>query len=123
MQGHRFARALKFLLFAIVAVTVFSAVVMGLWNWLMPTLFGLRVITYWQALGVLVFSRILFGRFGGPGRRMHWRHRMTERWNQMTPAEREKFMAGMKGRCGRFDSEVPDPAASSPPAATNVSIR
>jgi hypothetical protein len=111
MKGYRFVRALKFLLFALIAVTVVSAVVMGLWNWLMPTLFGLRVITFWQALGVLVFSRVLFGRFGGPGWRRHWRHRMMERWNQMTPAEREKFMAGMKGRCGRFDSQVPDPGA------------
>jgi len=110
MKGYRFVTGLKFLLFALVAVTVFSAVVMSLWNWLMPTLFGLRVITFWQALGVLVFSRILFGRFGGPSRRMHWRHRMMERWSQMTPEEREKFMAGMKGRCGRVESQVPGPA-------------
>ena len=110
MKRYRFARALQFLLFALIAVTVFSAVVMGLWIWLMPTLFGLRVITFWQAFGVLVFSRILFGRFGGPGRRMHWRHRMMERWNKMTPEEREKFMAGMKGRCGRVESQVPEPA-------------
>jgi hypothetical protein len=110
MNRYRFARGLKFLLFAIVAVTVFSAVVMSLWNWLMPTLFGLRVITFWQALGLLVFSRILFGRFGGPRRRMHWRHRMMERWNQMTPEEREKFMAGMRGRCGRAQPQVPGAA-------------
>src|SRR5262245_8346440 len=111
MKGYRLVRGLKFLLFGLVAVTVLSAVVMGLWNWLMPTLFGVRVITFWQALGVLVFSRILFGRFGGPGRRMHWRRRMMERWSQMTPEEREKFMAGMKGRCGGFESQVPGPAA------------
>ena len=111
MKGYRIARALKFVLFAAVAVTVFSTVVMGLWNWLMPTLFGSRVITFWQALGLLLLSRILFGRFGGPGRRMHWRHRMMERWNQMTPEEREKFTEGMKERCGRFESRVAGPAA------------
>ena len=111
MKGYRFVRGLRFLLFALVAVTVFSAVVMGLWNWLMPTLFGLRAITFWQALGILLFSRLLFGRFGGPGRQMHWRHRMMERWSQMPPEEREKFMAGMKGRCGRFESQAPGPAA------------
>ena len=110
MKRYRFVRGLKFLLFALVAMTVFSAVVMGLWNWLMPALFGLRMITFWQALGVLVFSRILFGRFGGPSR-MHWRRRMMERWSQMTPEEREKFMAGMKGRCGRFEAQVQGPAA------------
>ena len=112
MTGYRIARALKFLLFGAVAVTLFSGVVMNLWNWLMPAIFGSRVITFWQALGVLMLSRILFGRFGGPGRRMHWRHRMTERWNQMTPEEREKFMGGMKGRCGRSESRVTGPAAS-----------
>ncbi len=111
MKGYRFVRGLKFLLFALIAVTVLSAVVMGLWNWLMPTLFGARMITFWQALGVLVFSRILFGRFGGPGGRMHWRRRMTERWSEMTAEERERFLAGMKGRCGRSESHVPGPAA------------
>ena len=100
MKGYRIARALKFLVFGAVAVTVFSWVVMGLWNWLMPAVFGLRAITFWQALGLLVLSRILFGRFGGPRRGMHWRHRMTERWSQMTPEEREKFMEGMKGATG-----------------------
>ena len=110
MRGYRIARALKFLLFAAVAMTVVSAVVMGLWNWLMPPLFDFRVITFWQALGLLLLSRILFGRFGGPGGRRHWRHRMTERWNRMTPEEREKFVEGMKGRCGGFESRVTGPA-------------
>ena len=110
MKGYRIARALKLLLFGAVAVWVFGELVMGLWNWLMPAVFGSRVITFWQALGLLVLSRILFGRLGGPGRRMywrhrmaerwnqrmHWRHRMAERWNQMTPEEREKFTEGMK---------------------------
>ena len=54
MKGYRIARALKFLLFGAVAVTLFSGVVMGLWNWLMPAVFGLRAITFWQALGLLV---------------------------------------------------------------------
>src|SRR6476661_3030487 len=99
MKRYGIVRVLKFVLFAAVAIILFSAAVMSLWNWLMPTIFAVRLITFWQALGLLVLSRILFGRFGGPGRRMHWRHRMMERWNQMTPEEREKFMAGMKGRC------------------------
>src|SRR5262249_11879857 len=111
MKQHRFARALKFLLFAVIAVTLVSAVVLGLWNWLMPALFGLRVITFWEAMGLLVLSRVLFGRFGGPGWRMRWRHRMMARWNQMTPEERERFMAGMKARCGGFESPITGPTA------------
>ncbi|MBK6526662.1 MAG: hypothetical protein IPG07_14625 [Crocinitomicaceae bacterium] len=41
-----------------------TAVVMLLWNWLMPTLFGLTIITFWQALGILILSKILFGGHG-----------------------------------------------------------
>jgi hypothetical protein len=112
MKRHWIVRALKFLAFAIVAAGVLTLVVMTLWNWLMPALFGSRLITFWQALGLLVLARVLFGRFGGgPGRRMHWRHRMKERWNQMTPEEREKFMEGMKERCGRFEPRVAGPSA------------
>jgi hypothetical protein len=99
MKRHWMLRAVKFLALAALAVTVFSIAVMSLWNWLMPALFGSRLITFWQALGLLVLARILFGRFGGPGRGMHWRHRMRERWNRMTPEEREKFASGMRGYC------------------------
>ena len=35
-----------------------------LWNWLLPSLFGWRLITFWQALGILVLCRILFGGLG-----------------------------------------------------------
>ena len=90
-------RALKFGLFALVAVMLLSAAVMTLWNWLMPSIFGWRTIGFWQALGLLVLSRILCGRMGGGlGGGRHWRHRMTERWRQMTAEERERFVEGMK---------------------------
>ncbi len=89
--------------FAILFFTVFGYVVMRLWNWLMPALFGWHPINFWQALGILVLSKILFGGFhgrrGGP---MHWRHRMRERWEHMTPEEREKFSQSMRARCGPF---------------------
>ncbi len=44
---------------------LFGWVVMLLWNWLMPEIFGLKTLTYWQAWGVLALSCILFGRIGG----------------------------------------------------------
>ncbi len=44
---------------------LFGLVVMLLWNWLMPMIFGLPVVTYWQGLGVLALSCILFWRMGG----------------------------------------------------------
>jgi hypothetical protein len=101
---------------AIVGMAVFIAigggVVMLLWNWLAPMLFGLRLITFWQALGLLALCRILFGGFGLSGAhrsnsRGRMRGRMAERWEQMTPEERERFRQGMRGRwgCGPSTSE------------------
>jgi hypothetical protein len=91
---------MKFGAIAILAVGIFGFVLMSLWNWLGPSVFGLHAITYWQALGILVLSRILFGGFRGrPGGGGHWRRRMRERWEQMTPEEREKFRQGIAARC------------------------
>jgi hypothetical protein len=110
MKRHWIVRGLKFVLFALLFVTVFGFVVMRLWNWLMPALFGWHLINFWQALGILVLSKILFGGFRGhPGRRMYWRRRMMERWEQMTPEEREKFRQGMLGRSGSFGSPAAEP--------------
>ena len=74
--------------------------VMLLWNWLAPALFGLKQVTFWQALGLLALCRILFGGFGFSGGKhsgSRWRmekrvrERMGERWEQMTPEERERI--------------------------------
>jgi hypothetical protein len=112
MKRHRFVRGLKFVLFAALFVTVFGVVVMSLWNWLMPALFGWHLINFWQAVGILVLSKILFGGFRGhPGRHLYWRRRMMERWEQMTPEEREKFRQGMRGRCGPFGPPAAEPKA------------
>lgn len=103
MKNNRVLRGLKFALFAVVFAAVFGLVVMSLWNWLMPTLFGWHVISYWQALGLLILSKILFGGFRGrSGHNMYWRRRMMERWEHMTPEEREKFRDSMRSRCGPF---------------------
>ena len=103
MKKHRVAMVVKFLLFAVLFVAVFGFVVMHLWNWLMPALFGWKLVTFWQAVGLVVLSKIFFGGFRGhPGRGTHWRHRMRERWEQMTPEEREKFREGLRTRCSHF---------------------
>jgi hypothetical protein len=108
MRSNRVVRGLRFVAFAALAATVFGYVVMRLWNWLMPALFGWHVIGFWQALGILVLSKILFGGFRGrPGGGMHWRRRMMERWEKMTPEEREKFREGLRGRCGQFGAPTP----------------
>ena len=95
------------LLMVAIAVLIFIAAggqaVLHLWNWLLPSLFGWREITFWQAVGVLALCRILFGNIGGrPMWRSDFRRRMNQRWENMTPEEREKFRGSMHGRCGGF---------------------
>jgi hypothetical protein len=82
-------------------IAIGGEVVLQLWNWLLPPIFGWRQITFWQALGMLALCRILFGGFGlhGSGR-SNIRRRMAERWEHMTPEERERFRHGLRGRCG-----------------------
>jgi hypothetical protein len=93
-----------------IAVFIFvgGEVVEHLWNWLAPTLFGWRPVTFWQAVGLLALSRILFGGFsrGGGMRRSMMRRRIAEKWDRMTPEEREKFCGGMHGRWRREETEA-----------------
>lgn len=100
---------------AILAILLFAfiggEVVRLLWNWLLPPLFGLPQITFWQALGLLALCRILFGGMGRHGSgRSQFRGRMGDRladrigdrWDAMTPEERERFRQRIRERCG-FD--------------------
>jgi hypothetical protein len=105
MNARRVKRGLKIGAIGVVAVAVFGFVVMSLWNWLVPAVFGLHSITFWQALGVLILSRILLGGFHGT-HGGHWKRRMNERWQQMTPEEREQFCRGMFGHGGRSGTPV-----------------
>ncbi len=93
----------------LVLVAIGGELVLQLWNWLLPPLFGWRQITFWQALGLLALCRILFGGFGWHGsgrsnlrRRMEERckNRMEERCEHMTPEERERFRQRMRERWG-----------------------
>jgi uncharacterized membrane protein len=112
MRRNWGVRGLKIALFAVLFVTIFGYAVMWLWNWLMPALFGWHLISFWQALGILVLSKILFGGFHGRHRgRMNWRRRMRERFDHMTPEEREKFRQSMRGRCGPLEPSATAPKA------------
>ena len=55
---------------AAVFALVFGWLVMVLWNWLMPAIFHLGLITYWQAFGIVVLGKLIFGGIGG-GRLLH----------------------------------------------------
>lgn len=103
---RRPARILGIAAFVLVAAAVLGAVVMVLWNAVIPVLFtSARPIDYLHALGLLVLSRILFGGFRGHG---GWhRRRHMAKWQAMTAEEREKFT-----RCGPWGHHaVPDAGA------------
>ena len=90
----------------IAAVFLFGAIVMGLWNAVLPAVIGVKTISLWQALGILLLSKILFGGFRGGWRGRHgngrWVENMKEKFSNMSPEEREKFKAEWKGRCASW---------------------
>ena len=111
---------LKMLVFAPLGVAglvlftfIVGEIVRRLWNWLLPSLFGLPAITFWQALGLLVLARLLFGGFwgrgghghdGGIGARISDRiadrvaDRVAERLEGLSPEERERLTQRVRER-------------------------
>jgi hypothetical protein len=103
MKRYWILKGLKMLTFAAVVIVALGYLVMGLWNAVLPAAAGLHPISYLQGLGLLVLARILFGGLRGRGHgRWHWRARMQERWQQMSPEEQQQVRAayGSRHRCG-----------------------
>ncbi|GHT39986.1 hypothetical protein AGMMS49965_07520 [Bacteroidia bacterium] len=101
MKKFIFLHVVKHFVFGAVAIAGFGAVVMLLWNALVPAIFGLAVISFWQAIGLLALSRMLFGGLGGmwvkPGfggmpRGGFGKNPLREKWEKMTPEERKEFV-------------------------------
>jgi hypothetical protein len=106
--------------FFVLIVLAFGYVTTALWNWLVPTLFNGPVITFWQGLGLLVLSKILFGGFGGHhkcgGHNRHWawKQHYYQKFANMSPEDRERFKAKMKEKwCYK------EPGASDPKTDTS----
>lgn len=94
--------AVRFLLIIPVIFLLLTLTVMLLWNAVLPPVLGVNSLGYWQAGGLLLLCRILFGGFGfqrpkgGPGR-----GGPPGRFKNMTPEERERIRAEWKKRCGK----------------------
>jgi len=127
---HRFTFRKKFILipfFVAGALFLISYIVMLLWNNLLPDILHVSTITYWQAMGILVLSKILFGfggHHGGRGGAPWMRHKM-ERFKNMSPEEQERFREEMRARCGKwgrhrggFDWDRPAAAEEEAPKTT-----
>lgn len=98
---------LAFFLVALGVAALFGLAVQDLWNWLMPPLFGLHTVTYWQAAGLLILSWILFRGPRGWGRPGAYRwNRGRGCWQRMTPEERERFREKMKDWAGEAASDT-----------------
>jgi hypothetical protein len=104
-------------LFGLAAVAGFGGAVMWLWNALLPQIFGIAAVNFWQALGLLVLCRMLFGSFGGkhwmPHAHTHFHNNpIREKWMKMTPEERKDFIKCRHSHHGFghnfFDSEEPE---------------
>ncbi|MBI1227118.1 MAG: hypothetical protein GC192_17940 [Bacteroidetes bacterium] len=99
---HRSRKKFFLIPFGIAAfLLLIGWVVMLLWNAILPNVVaGVSALTYWQAVGLLVLSKILFSGFHGkpgprPGGGMHWR----EKWMNMSEEERAQFKAKWRERC------------------------
>jgi hypothetical protein len=96
---------LKCVLAVLAAVFFFAWITYLLWNWLVPVLFNGPIISFWQALGLLALTKILFFGLGGkrhcysdPSQQSHWKHRFYEKMSSLSPEEREAFKQKMRDK-------------------------
>jgi len=112
---YKMPRGARFIFVPVIAaafLSVVSLLVMLLWNNLLPQIIHVEAINFWQAAGIFILCKILFGfgRPGGFGRdRMQFRDRMAERIKTMTPEERERFKDRLGNRifdcCTKFNRD------------------
>ena len=109
------------ILIVILFAFLMGYVVMWLWNWLMPSIFGLATIGYWQAIGILALAKILFG-FGnhsskGKGMKQNRKRKMEEwcksrnsfsDWKNYDNFWKEEGEAAYKAYVERLENENPN---------------
>lgn len=96
---HRYRMFFPVIFFAVFFAITY--VVMLLWNAILPSVTGAGSLTYWQAAGILILSKILFG-FPGWGKNHHhssFRGGFRDKWMHMPEEEKEKFREEWKKRC------------------------
>lgn len=97
MNAQRWVEiGLKIMIVAFIVIAGFGQAVLQLWNLLVPEIFGLPSITFWQAVGLLALSWLLFGGLRGLGLMGPYGRSRVDRWERMTPEERQRFRDGMR---------------------------
>lgn len=111
MKRSKLSKAVLIVIGIAAVAGLAGVVVMSLWNWLVPALFAGPVLHFWQALGLLVLTRILVGRVGRGNGHWGWRGRMRQDWQRMSPEEREKLRDTVLRRCGGRSEPEGEPQA------------
>ena len=114
MKMHRVTKIiLLIVLIGPLAIIVFGSVVMLLWNRTLVPVLHVSEVTFWQALGILILAKILFGSFGGGSASNRYYSKQKMMWNQMTPEQKEKFREQWKNRSRRwgFRSQDAEPGS------------
>jgi len=86
--------------FAGLFALLFGFLVKVLWNWLMPPIFGLGTIGYWQAFGLVILAKLLFGGFGPHGDSHHskdFHRKIDDRWHRFIGVEDPGKRGGQHG--------------------------
>lgn len=101
-QRSRFRFGLMAALFFLSLLDLVSWMVMWLWNWILPGLTGVGLISFEKALGLLVLCRLLFGRWGGGKPGHSWKRGGNKPgWMNWSPEERARMQAEWKQRCAK----------------------
>ncbi len=115
-----FRKVAGFIFVGLAAILLLSFIVMSLWNGVLVKVVPVSPVSYGQALGILVLSKILFTGFngrGGWGNREMWNQQVKEKWQMMTPEEQQKFKQDWRNRCNRWGNR--QDAAAQPKEASN----
>ena len=94
MKKFGFAWCMKMLFWMVLAGIVMGVVVMYLWNWLVPDIFGWKQIGFLQALGLIALARLLTGGFGGKKVHHHhksWNDKFKAKWEGLSEDERSRL--------------------------------
>ena len=121
VQIKKVMKGIMYVLFGTAFAILMGFVFMWLWNWLMPDLFGLPLLTFWKSVGLILMAKILFGFGKGHGKHKHckhcggkgehkksyWREHYKKKMAGMSPDERAKYQEKMK-KCWGYDPECDD---------------
>ncbi len=96
----------------ILMLLVFSAALMLLWNWIVPTLFRGPTLSFAQSAGILVLTKLLIGSWQcryGRGRKLGWKQKFEQRWQAMSPDEQARLKRSFTHQCRAWRWSEPEP--------------